>query len=123
MQEEWNEFWCYDDVFDERWEWMKRDVSVMKDDNEMKNTCVDDDGNDDWFDDVLWNEMSVWMNMFVIAIDEKRLSRIKDILAYLIKWRSWMWVLNQAMWGKIEVWLWTFWLDSWSESIFCDSME
>ena len=44
---------------------MKRDVIVMKDDDEMKNTCVDIVGNDDWCYDVLWNEMNVWMNMSV----------------------------------------------------------
>ena len=65
MWEEWCVFWCYDSVFDERWEWMKMDVIVMNDD-EMKKTRVIVDGNDDWCCDVLWNEMSVWMNMFVI---------------------------------------------------------
>ena len=96
----------------------EREVIVMKDDvDEMNNTSVVVVfGKHDWCHDVVWmrgrwKDKGVWgwwcvvewdecpnhhVCVFITSDQKKTIvkSRIKYILAYLIKWRSWMWVLN-----------------------------
>ena len=58
----WIDFWGHGDVFDERWEWMKRDVIVCEGWLWNEDPCVVVESGRV----MMLNEMSVWMKMIVL---------------------------------------------------------